>query len=143
LPSSWVFFGDYTNVAAHNNVIRPIWTRLDDSQLSVWTALIDPNIAGVEDTTVPKIPFALEQNYPNPFRESTHFSYKIKKSSTISLKIFDMFGRVVATLIDDKFVDAGVYFEHFNASTYQVSPGVYYFSLIGENQNQVRKMIIE
>jgi hypothetical protein len=49
----------------------------------------------------------------------------------------------VATLIDKEFVDAGVYFEHFNASTYQVSPGVYYFSLIGENQNQVRKMIIE
>ena len=113
------------------------------SQLSVWTALIDPNIAGFEDSTVPKIPFALEQNYPNPFKESTHFSYKIKKSSTISLKIFDMFGRVVATLIDDRFVDAGVYFEHFNASAYQVPPGVYYFSLTGEDQNQVRKMIIE
>lgn len=143
LPSSWVFFGDYTNVAAHNSVVRPIWTRLDDSQLSVWTALIDPNIAGIEDTTVPKIPFALEQNYPNPFRESTHFSYKIKKSSTISLKIYDLFGRVVATLIDDRFVEAGVYFEHFNASSYQIPPGVYYFSLMSEDQNQVRKMIIE
>ena len=143
LPSSWVFFGDYTNVAAHNNVVRPIWTRLDDSQLSVWTALIDPTIAGIEETTVPKIPFALEQNYPNPFNESTHFSFKIKKSSTISLKIFDLFGRVVATLIDNKFVDAGVYFEHFNASSYQIPPGVYYFSLMGEDQNQVRKMIVE
>ncbi len=143
LPSSWVFFGDYTNVAAHNNVVRPIWARLDDSELSVWTALIDPNISTVEETNTPKIPFALEQNYPNPFIESTHFSFKVKKSTTISLKICDIFGRTVATLIDKQFVDAGVYFEHFNRSTYQIPAGVYYFSLTGENQNQVRKMIIE
>lgn len=143
LPSSWVFFGDYTNVSAHNNVIRPIWARLENSELSVWTALVDPNIAGIGEPAEPKIPFALEQNYPNPFRESTHFSFKIKRNSTISLKIFDLFGRVVATLIDNQYTDAGVYFEHFNPATYQIPPGVYYFSLTGEDQNQVRKMIIE
>ena len=40
-PESGTFMGDYTNIAAINGVIRPIWTRLDTSQLSVWTAIIN------------------------------------------------------------------------------------------------------
>jgi len=44
VPTSNVFFGDYNNVNAHNNVIRPIWTRLHQGQLSVWSAIIDPNV---------------------------------------------------------------------------------------------------
>jgi len=41
LPNDKVFFGDYNDISAHNGMIRPIWTRLDRGELSVWTALID------------------------------------------------------------------------------------------------------
>jgi len=41
LPIDAVFFGDYNDISAHNGMIRPIWTRLDKTKLSVWTALID------------------------------------------------------------------------------------------------------
>ncbi len=41
LPSKGVFFGDYINIAAHNNIIRPIWMSLHDNKMAVWTALID------------------------------------------------------------------------------------------------------
>lgn len=40
IPTTNVFFGDYNNITAHNNVIRPIWTRLHQNQLSVWTAIV-------------------------------------------------------------------------------------------------------
>ncbi len=40
-PTSDIFFGDYNNISAHNGVVRPIWTRLEDGLLSVWTALIE------------------------------------------------------------------------------------------------------
>lgn len=40
-PNEYVFFGDYNNISAHGNVVRPIWTRLDKYELSIWTALID------------------------------------------------------------------------------------------------------
>jgi hypothetical protein len=40
-PDSTVFFGDYNNIAAHDNVVRPVWTRLDDKKLSVRTAIVD------------------------------------------------------------------------------------------------------
>ena len=42
LPRDSVFFGDYTHLVAHGGVVRPVWARLDQYQLSLWTALVDP-----------------------------------------------------------------------------------------------------
>jgi photosystem II stability/assembly factor-like uncharacterized protein len=44
LPKNWTFFGDYTNIVAHNGIIRPIWTRSDKGKLSVWTDLTRPEL---------------------------------------------------------------------------------------------------
>lgn len=143
IPTSGIFFGDYNNITAHNNVIRPIWTRLHNGGRSIWTAIIDPVFVGVEETLDPAIPFALEQNYPNPFSETTHFSFKLRSRSTVSLKITDIFGRDVLTLIKNENRDAGSYSEHFNAAYHNLNSGVYYFTLTGDNVNEVRKMIIE
>ena len=41
IPNSLVFFGDYSHISAHDGVVRPIWTRLEKSVLSVWTAILD------------------------------------------------------------------------------------------------------
>ncbi len=142
-PTSSVFFGDYNNVTAHNNVVRPIWTRLQNGSLSVWTAIINPFTTNISEADREGIPLALSQNYPNPFRETTHFSFKLRKPSVVTLKILDMMGREVATLIDHQKRNAGVYFEHFNASAQHLNPGVYYFSLTGNNVNRVRKMVVE
>jgi 5-hydroxyisourate hydrolase-like protein (transthyretin family) len=54
-----------------------------------------------------------------------------------------MYGRVVAVLIDRQKMNAGKYFEHFKAAQYSLPSGVYYFSLSGDDVNQVRKMVIE
>jgi len=144
LPNGGVFFGDYNNVSAHDNVVRPIWTRLHNGNLSVWTALIDPLITGVDEMPQPEgIPFALEQNYPNPFSESTYFSFKLKEPSVVTLTITDMYGSEITRLINHEQMVAGKYFEHFNAADYDLPSGVYYFSLIGNKVNQVRKMVIE
>jgi hypothetical protein len=43
IPTTNVFFGDYNNITAHNSVVRPIWTRLHQGQLSVWTAIVQPD----------------------------------------------------------------------------------------------------
>lgn len=143
LPSSSIFFGDYNNVAAHGNVIRPVWTRMHNGQRSIMTAIIDNELVGVEEFEKPSIPFALEQNYPNPFFGSTSFSFRLKRASNVSLKIFDLFGCEIATLVNNEFKDPGYYTLHFNANAYRLAPGVYYFSLSGSEVNQVRKMIIE
>lgn len=50
-PNTQTFFGDYNHIAAHDGVVRPIWTRLDKSGLSVWTALMDFGKAGGSSAT--------------------------------------------------------------------------------------------
>ncbi len=131
LPWSSVFFGDYTNVSAHNNVIRPIWTRLDNiNYLSVWTAIVNPEavLTGIKETE--QKPFAsLEPNYPNPFMQSTVISFKLYQPEKISLSVYDLLGNEIAALIDNEVRLPGKYIESFNADKYKLSPGVYYFSL--------------
>lgn len=143
LPSSSIFFGDYNNVAAHNDVVRPVWTRMNNQQRSIWTAIIDPLMVGVDDYPEPAIPFALEQNFPNPFYGSTSFAFRLLQPERVTLRIFDMFGREISTLINDEMRDAGGHTVHFDATRYNLKPGVYYFSLSGIDVNRVRKMVIE
>jgi hypothetical protein len=139
LPSAGVFFGDYTNITAHDNVIRPIWTRLEGGQLSIWTAIVDPDMVGVEEIMLPVA--VLDQNYPNPFSETTYISFKLNQPGYVSLKVYDQLGRQVATLIDG-IVREGKYIEHFEADAYHLNPGVYYFSLVSDRMNLQRKMIL-
>ena len=83
--------------------------------------------------------FELSQNYPNPFNPSTIIRYSVPSRSTVILKIFDILGGEVSTLInEDK--DAGFYSVNFNAS--QLSSGIYFYQLQAGSFNQVKKMIL-
>jgi len=139
-PNPNKFFGDYNNIVAHNDVIRPIWTRMNENIRSIWTAIIDPDWVGIDN--VEPIPFALEQNYPNPFSDNTWFKFKLRENSVVSLSVFDMFGRKVTSIINNENLPAGKYEKQFNAQKYNLSSGIYYFSLSTEKQNIKRKMII-
>ena len=143
VPQSSYFFGDYTNVSAHDNVVRPIWTRLNNGDMSVWTAIVnvDDVISGAENFAA--IPYAkLLTNYPNPFALNTKMRYKVYKNSKLSLKVYNVFGEVVATIFENKQVSPGEYVKDFNAGQYGLSSGAYYFSLRGENLNLKQKMLI-
>jgi hypothetical protein len=144
LPSPNVFFGDYNCVSAHDNVVRPIWTRLHSGQLSVWTAIVDPEAVISTDVDEKEvIPYAeMGPNYPNPFNESTVISFKLKQPGNITLRVFDLFGNEVAVLIDNEYRPFGKYIEHFDAGRYDLASGVYYFSLSGEGLIIQRKMMI-
>jgi hypothetical protein len=139
LPSSNVFFGDYTNITAHNMQVRPIWARADGTNMSIWTAIIDMTV-GIENPQE-MMPFSLEQNFPNPFRETTYFPFKLTKESDIMLTVYDVFGRKVATLINSQ-RDAGKYVETFDNNLYHLKPGAYYFTLRSGNQVQKQKMLL-
>ncbi len=140
MPSSSVFFGDYTNITAHDGKIRPIWARADGTTMSIWIAIVD--VATDLAEPLEKIPYSLEQNYPNPFRESTYISYKLRRPSIVSLSVYDLFGRQVAVIINNKNKEAGKYFEEFNAINYNISSGVYYFILQIGNKVEKQKMIL-
>ncbi len=140
-PSSGVFFGDYTNITAHNGIIRPIWARADGTMMSIWVAIADINTDVAEITS--QVPVSLEQNYPNPFKESTYIAYKIRRPSKVSLFVYDMFGRNVATLFKDKALQAGKYSEQFVTDDYGIPAGVYYYVLQINNSIEKQKMIVK
>ncbi|HEX9614962.1 MAG TPA: T9SS type A sorting domain-containing protein [Bacteroidota bacterium] len=83
--------------------------------------------------------FSLEQNYPNPFNPITRISFSLKTSGFISLKVFDLLGREVATLVDGK-VEAGTRTVEFDASG--LSGGMYFYQLRAGAFVQVRKMAV-
>ncbi|MDX2128447.1 MAG: S8 family serine peptidase [Chloroherpetonaceae bacterium] len=83
--------------------------------------------------------FELGQNYPNPFNPSTSIKYALPQSSTVLLKVYDMLGREVSTLVDGR-KEAGSYTAVFNAQN--LSSGVYFYRLQAGSFNQTRKMIL-
>ncbi|MEW6701624.1 MAG: glycoside hydrolase family 2 TIM barrel-domain containing protein, partial [Bacteroidota bacterium] len=101
--------------------------------------------------------FYLHQNYPNPFNPETVISYRLSAFSKVNLKIFDVLGREVATLVDE-YQQPGVYNSQFAIINYQLSSGVYFYQLRAipqggrqsipqsgrhaENYFQTKKMII-
>ena len=83
--------------------------------------------------------FSLKQNYPNPFNPSTQISYEVSSLSNVNLKIFDMLGREVATLVNEQ-KPAGTYTATFNASNFP--SGVYFYQLKAGNFLQTKKMLV-
>jgi len=92
----------------------------------------------IEDLITPKT-FTLAQNYPNPFNPNTTIEFAIPQSSNVSLKVYDMTGREVATLVNE-FRNTGNYVAIWNASG--VSSGVYFYKLVSGNFVETKKMIL-
>ena len=80
-----------------------------------------------DNQTLP-IGFELYQNYPDPFNPSTTISFTIPTRSSVSLKIYDMLGKEVATIVSQE-LPAGTYSRQWNAA--KMSSGVYFYRLAG------------
>lgn len=94
-----------------------------------------------EETTVMPAEYALMQNYPNPFNPSTVISYQMPEAGRVTLKIYDILGNEVASLIDE-FMPAGNHSYNLNIGRYNVSSGIYFYSLTAGSFHQVKKMTI-
>ncbi|MGQ9799378.1 MAG: T9SS type A sorting domain-containing protein [Ignavibacterium sp.] len=218
-PSASVFFGDYTNIAAFNKKVYPIWMRMDGTALSVWTAIIydslvyvpvelerfyaikeqnnvilhwqtasELNNAGfeierkfnsndfisigfvkgkgtttekqfysytdtptengtytyrlkqidfngtfnysdeIEINNISNVELFLEQNYPNPTNSNAVILWSTPINSHISLKLYDVLGREVFTLVDE-FREAGLYENQIDLSSLNLPSGIYLYEL--------------
>jgi len=94
--------------------------------------------SGVATTRVPN-GFQLQQNYPNPFNPSTEISYTITKAGNVTLKVYNMLGQDVATLVNG-YQAANTYKVNFNASG--LSSGVYLYKLSSGSNETIKKMVL-
>ena len=83
--------------------------------------------------------FALEQNYPNPFNPTTKINYSIKEKGIVELKIFDLLGSEIASLVNEE-KTPGNYEVFFDASN--LSSGVYLYTIKAGSFVQTRKMML-
>lgn len=85
--------------------------------------------------------FLLQQNYPNPFNPTTKINYEIKSSGFVSLKIFDLLGKEVASLVNEK-QNAGSYTVNFDSFEFNLPSGIYFYTLKTDGFTETKKMVL-
>jgi len=115
-PDAWDFVDEY-------EVLSPITTGMQTRMLS--------------DLVPAK--FGLSNNYPNPFNPSTNINFEIAQSGNISLKIYNIMGQLVKTVIDKVYKSKGSY--SYLVTMNDLSSGVYFYSLIQGNHRITKRMV--
>jgi enterochelin esterase-like enzyme len=126
-------FKSYTG--GHNNQINnrfPIALSFLDSVMTTLTAIKDSKISSLSS-------FMLSQNYPNPFNPSTTIQFDLPKTTEVSLKVLNILGEEVATLVSDR-LSAGSYSYNWDAS--DLASGVYLYRLQAGDYVETRKMVV-
>ena len=123
-------------ISVYNNNIGTI---MADSGLSITAARDSSFFTGVEDEPKPISSYSLSQNYPNPFNPSTKINYSIPKSGMVTIKIFDMLGQEILTLVDEE-KPVGNYEIEFISSS--LSSGVYFYQLKAGSFTDTKKLIL-
>ena len=83
--------------------------------------------------------YSLSQNYPNPFNPSTEINYTLAKSGNVTLKVYNLLGSEVATLVNG-FMESGKHSVKFDAN--DITSGIYFYTIKADNFTSTRKMIL-
>jgi 5'-nucleotidase len=100
-------------------------------------------VKGIEEGRLPE-QFRLEQNYPNPFNPSTKIAFRIADYGLVSLKVYDVLGNEIATLVDE-YKPAGIYEVEFNCHSgggQNLTSGIYFYQLRVGSYIDTKKMIL-
>ena len=87
-----------------------------------------------------RLTYQLAQNYPNPFNPKTDIRYELAENGYVTLKVYDLLGREIATLVNE-FQEAGTYVATWDASN--VSSGMYYYRLVSGGFSDVKKIMLQ
>jgi hypothetical protein len=105
----------------------------------------NPNATGIKSNNISSTPdqYNLNQNYPNPFNPSTVISYQIPKSSYVTLRVYDLLGREVASLVNE-YEQAGSYNIKFNTESMKrnLTSGIYFYTLKAGNFTSTKKLVL-
>ncbi|MBK6621520.1 MAG: T9SS type A sorting domain-containing protein [Saprospirales bacterium] len=141
VPNLGVFFGDYNNIVAHAGIIRPIWTRMHNGELSIWTDLLSQSEI-ISSSREPIIGSFEVENFPNPVSDTEYFSFKLHGPSVVDLQILDSAGMVVATIIKQEKREYGKYVVPVDLKSLGLPAGSYYGKLIIDGQVKVMRVVV-
>jgi|GEM_PF-1706953 len=125
--------------------VRSINSKGEASAYSpVATFSVNGKPLSVEDNSVMPVDFALNQNYPNPFNPTTRISYSLPVSSFVTLKIYDMTGREIKTLVNGQISGGNHFVEWFgnDNSGSKVASGAYLYRITAGSFTATRKLLL-
>ncbi|MCK9279357.1 MAG: T9SS type A sorting domain-containing protein [Melioribacteraceae bacterium] len=139
--TNWQYLNT-SNSGIGTNICRSLFI---DSKGNFWVgsyaglSFHDSNLLDIKDEidALP-IDYGLSQNYPNPFNPTTSITYQIPKSSFISLKIYDLLGKEIASIVNE-LKQAGEYTENISLP---LSSGIYFYRLQTDEYTATKKMIM-
>jgi hypothetical protein len=110
------------------------------NSFGIWKVSLSDIVTGIGKKTN-EIPseFILNQNYPNPFNPTTVIEYQLPKSGFVTLKVYDILGREVRTLVNG-YKTPGKYSVSFDASN--LSSGAYFYRLKSNSFSSIKKMLL-
>ena len=101
----------------------------------LWDGIGDVKNNGSSPTQV-----SLKQNYPNPFNPMTKIEFILANATDVTLKLYDLEGKEIATLLRHQYLGVGVHDVVFNATN--ISSGVYFYELITPQFTRTKKMVV-
>ena len=101
---------------------------------------VQGNIQAVSGKNQLPFMYALYQNYPNPFNPVTKINYDLPENNVVSIKIFDILGKVVSEPVKNEKKSAGKYSVEFDASN--LPSGVYYYEMRAGSYSETKKMVL-
>jgi len=137
------YMGDNIDITSVGNKLYPVWMDNSTGTYQIWSVPIEILSVGVDDENNFTVPseFELKQNYPNPFNPSTSIEFNLPIGSNVSLKIFDATGKEVVTLINE-FKGTGNHRINFEANKYNLSSGVYFYTLSADGLTQTKPLML-
>ncbi len=135
------FTGEELNVT---NTDQPV--ELAPGEFKIFTTVKLPTpeqgiLADINSNNEIPTEFKLEQNYPNPFNPETTISYQLAKGNYVTLKVYDVLGREIVTLVNE-FQQAGKHNSQFSIKNSAISSGIYFYRIKAGNFSETRKMLL-
>ncbi len=126
-------------LALHDDKMTPSGSEIiyHDGSIPVWFVRTPTYVA--EDALSLPVPFSLGQNFPNPFNPSATISFTLYKPGKVTLKVFNSFGQIVATLVEG-YKETGEYRVVFDGARY--ASGTYMYQLAGDAYTQTKQMTL-
>jgi len=139
---------DYKSKSLLKTVVKTEVARTMDEHIDIVQkdlekifSLKEGNSASADDIPVVAYDYKLNQNYPNPFNPTTKINYQIKTPGFVSLKVYDLLGRTVAELVNER-MEAGTYTVDFNASKYMLASGIYFYRIQAGEFVDTKRMVL-
>ena len=143
-PTPGIFFGDYNNISVHDGIVRPIWTRLQGGQLSIWTN-ITPSENIFTATQEASINISSIETFPNPVstKDKAYISFKLHKPSTITISIYNASGQLVYQPLTQKMFGSGKHIVPVELKKLGKTSGAFHYTLDVNGQKISKKLMVE